>query len=288
MDKNNFAVFILTHKRANKVVTTDTLKRCGYTGKIIYIIDNQDPTEEEYFAKFGKENVYVFDKLKAAEMTDTMDNEQHQRGVVFARNIVWTVAEELNIDYFIVLDDDYSEFRHLTNPKGKAQHKSISNLDKIFAAMTEFLIVSNALTVCMGQGGDYIGGVGYEKPKRKAMNSFVCAKDRPFKFLGRINEDVNMYVSLGHQGKLMFSIMKIALNQIMTQTNSGGLTELYLDSGTYVKSFFSVVCHPSGVKVAMLRGQQHSRLHHRVSWDRTAPCIISETYKKAVINNATS
>lgn len=280
MDKNNFAVFILTHNRANKVITTDTLRKCGYTGKIYYIIDNQDPSQTDYKLKYGEENIYIFDKLVAAKITDTMDNETHQRGVVFARNIVWKVAEDLGIDYFIVLDDDYSEFRHLTNQLGKAEHKSIKNLDKIFKSMTEFLIVSNALTVCMGQGGDYIGGTGFEKPKRKAMNSFVCAKDRPFKFLGRINEDVNMYVTLGHKGKLMFSIMKIALNQIMTQTNSGGLTELYLDSGTYVKSFFSVICHPSGVKVAMLRGQQHARLHHRVDWNKTTPCIIEQIYKK--------
>jgi hypothetical protein len=281
MDYNNFAVFILTHNRASKVITTETLRRCGYTGTIYYIIDNQDPSQQEYIEKFGKEYVYVFDKLKVAEITDTMDNETHQRGVVFARNVVWTVAEELGIDYFIVLDDDYSEFRHLTNHIGQAQHLSIRNLDRIFRAMTEFLQVSNAKTVCMGQGGDYIGGIeGKEKPKRKAMNSFVCSRERPFKFLGRINEDVNAYITGGHRGELYFSIMKIALNQIMTQTNSGGLTELYLDSGTYVKSFFSVMCHPSGTKVAMLRGQKHSRLHHRVDWNRTVPCIIPETYSK--------
>ena len=280
MHKNNFAVFILTHNRANRVITADSLRKCGYTGRIVYVIDNQDPSQNEYQLTYGQENVYVFDKLAAAQITDTMDNETHQRGVVFARNIVWQVAEDLNIDYFIVLDDDYSEFRHLTNNLGKSQHKSIRNLDRIFESMTEFLIVSNSLTVCMGQGGDYIGGVGYEKPKRKAMNSFVCARDRPFKFLGRLNEDVNMYVTLGHRGQLMFSIMKIALNQEMTQTNSGGLTELYLDSGTYVKSFFSVMCHPSGVRVAMLRGRRHSRLHHRIDWDKTAPCILEQIHKK--------
>jgi hypothetical protein len=278
--KHNFSVFILTHNRANKVLTTKALRKSGYTGRIIYVIDNQDPSQEEYKNKFGETDVYVFDKLKAAEMTDTMDNESHQRGVVFARNIVWQIAKELDIDYFIVLDDDYSEFRHLTDAKGKAHHKNIKNLDKIFEAMTDFLIVSNAITVCMGQGGDYIGGVGFERPKRKAMNSFVCAKDRPFKFLGRINEDVNMYVTLGHTGKLMFSIMTIALNQMITQTNSGGLTELYLDSGTYVKSFFSVMCHPSGVKVKMLRGNKHQRLHHSINWNNTVPCIIEPIYKK--------
>ena len=37
---NNFAVFILTHGRADNVKTHDSLKRCGYTGKIYILIDN--------------------------------------------------------------------------------------------------------------------------------------------------------------------------------------------------------------------------------------------------------
>lgn len=277
--KHNFAVFILTNKRPEKQYTTETIRDLGYTGPIYYIIDDQDPTQQDYINLYG-DQVYIFDKLEAHTMTDTMDNQQHQRGVVFARNIVWKIAEELKIDYFIVLDDDYTLFRHLCDNNNRPIYKKIDNLDKIFQAMTDFLIVSGAKTICMGQGGDYAGGNGWEKPKRKAMNSFVCATDRPFKFLGRINEDVNAYVSLGCRGDIFLSIMKIGLNQHLTQTNTGGLTELYLDSGTYVKSFFSVMCHPSGVKVSTLRGSQHTRLHHKINWKQTTPYIIREGYKK--------
>ena len=48
------AVFILTHNRANHVVTTKTLIDSGYTGEIFYVIDDEDPSEEVYRQFYGK------------------------------------------------------------------------------------------------------------------------------------------------------------------------------------------------------------------------------------------
>lgn len=72
--------------------------------------------------------------------------------------------------------------------------------------------------------------------KRKAMNSFICSVDRPFSFMGRINEDVNTYTNLGRCGELFMTIGAVQLGQKQTQKNSGGMTELYLDSGAPIYS----------------------------------------------------
>lgn len=37
--------------------------------------------------------------------------------------------------------------------------------------------------------------------------------------------------------------------QMQTQKNAGGMTETYLESGTYLKSFYSVMYAPSCVKL---------------------------------------
>ena len=111
------------------------------------------------------------------------------------------------------------------------------------------------------------------------MNSFFCKTDRPFKFYGLINEDVNMYVLNGSRGELYFTSTLVGLNQAQTQANSGGLTTIYLELGTYVKSFYSVLYHPSSVKVAEMQ-TTHKRLHHKVSKDLTYPKIIEERWKK--------
>ena len=46
-----------------------------------------------------------------------------------------------------------------------------------------------------------------------------------------------MYVTLGSRGEKIFSVTDASLIQKETQANAGGLTDIYLDVGTYVKSF---------------------------------------------------
>ena len=64
---------------------------------------------------------------------------------------------------------------------------------------------------------------------------------------------------------------------------AGGMTEAYLDSGTYVKSFYSVMYSPSSVKISTIEDPRspHCRIHHSISWERTAPKIIRQSAKKA-------
>ena len=141
------------------------------------------------------------------------------------------------------------------------------------------------LTLAIGQGGDYIGGEKATRfndgiqPMRKAMNSFICSVDRPFQFVGRINEDVNTYVLQGSRGGVFLSILQIGLDQLETQSNSGGMTELYLDAGTYVKSFYTVMYCPSCVVVSAM-GTAHRRLHHHIKWRYAVPKILRESVKK--------
>ena len=139
------------------------------------------------------------------------------------------------------------------------------------------------LSICMGQGGDYVGGIKsslwMHQFKRKAMNSFLVDTDRLFKFYGRINEDVNTYTMLGNKGGLFFTVADISLTQTQTQSNNGGMTDVYLDNGTYVKTFYSVICSPQAVKVGLM-GPSHLRMHHKINWNYCTPKILNEKYKK--------
>ena len=84
------------------------------------------------------------------------------------------------------------------------------------------------------------------------MNSFVCSTDKPFKFFGGLNEDVNTYLVLGKKGDLFFTTHLASLKQKQTQKINGGMSEAYNKNGTYVKSFYSVLCSPSSVKIYIL------------------------------------
>jgi hypothetical protein len=280
---NNFAAFILTHGRPDNVYTFDTLRKHGYTGKIFIIIDNEDKTANQYINKFGNENVIIFDKLEISKTFDEADNFENRKTIIYARNACFKIAEDLNIKYFIQLDDDYTEFyfRLFIN---KAIVKPTINLDLIFDKFIKYYKSINAKSICFSQGGDYIGGLDngkeiYRFSKRKAMNTFICSTDRQFKFLGRINEDVNTYTYYQSLGNLFLTIPFCSIKQKQTQKTSGGMTEIYLLSGTYIKSFYSIIFQPSAVKIKIMNAS-HKRIHHSINWNNSVPCIISDKYKK--------
>ena len=274
--RTDFCAFILSHGRASKVRTYELLRKCGYSGDIRIVIDNEDSTAGEYFERYGEE-VIMFNKPFIANTFDSCDNSDNRKTIVYARNACFDLAKELGYTYFIELDDDYYYFG-MRKPNESACY--IYDLDKVFSLLVEYLESSPIKSIAFAQGGDHIGGFdGSVMVKRKAMNSFICSVNKPFKFIGRINEDVNTYVHCGGLGDIFLTIMSLQLDQKDTQSNGGGMTDVYVDSGTYVKSFYSVMTNPSCVKIKPM-GVSSKRLHHAISWDNTVPCIIDEKYKK--------
>ena len=283
MINNNFAVFILTFGRPDNIKTYKTLDRFGYTGKKYLICSTDDKKLDKYKSKY-KDEVISFNKDDIE--FDIGDNFDDKRVVVYARNACFDIAKKLGITYFLQMDDDYTDFSYRFDDKlyynqGRGY---INNVDDIFIALLKFYKSIPAKSIAMSQNGDWIGGdqSGMAKKltlKRKCMNSFFCSTERPFEFMGRINEDVNAYTSLGALGNLFFTIPNVSLKQTDTQTNEGGLTDIYLSQGTYVKSFYSVLFSPSSVKVSVLN-TENARLHHRVSWNNAVPKILNEKYKK--------
>lgn len=279
---NNFCVFILTHGRPEKVITLETLKKLGYNGNVYLVIDNEDNTLDEYYKKYGHDKVIMFDKLKISKEFDTGDNFDDRRTIVYARNACFKIAKDLGYKYFLELDDDYTSFMFRFIENNKLKSREPKNINKIFESMIKFLQCDKITTVAFAQGGDFVGGVNGQfnkKVLRKAMNSFFCDVDKPFKFVGRINEDVNTYTSLGQRGVVMLTITDFMLNQLQTQSNKGGMTDVYLASGTYLKSFYSVMYSPSCVKVAIMN-TENKRIHHKVNWNNCSPKILNEKWKK--------
>lgn len=273
--RDDFAAFILTHGRADRVDTYKTLRNCGYTGKVYIVIDDEDKTADEYRKRYGKE-VLQFGKAEIAKTFDEGDNFNDRRAIIYARNACFNLAREVGVKYFVELDDDYHWFGYRFD-KGY----TIRSLDDTFSKLVEFLEATPTDSIAFSQGGDHIGGADSPiKLKRKAMNSFVCSTEKPIQFFGRINEDVNVYTNGTRRGILFFTLTSIQLNQKETQTKSGGMTDIYLNSGTYIKSFYTVMYAPSCTKISTM-GRFNQRLHHSINWNATAPCIIREEYKKA-------
>lgn len=287
MENNNFAVFILTHGRPNNVKTYKTLKKCRYTGKIYFIVDNEDKTIEQYQNNFGIENVKIFNKKAMADKVDEGNNFDERRTITHARNACFKIAKEIGITYFIQLDDDYTSFDFRIDTQiseNCGTIKPIKNINIVFNMLLNYYKKIPALSIAFAQGGDFIGGINngkgsYRFNKRKCMNSFICSTERPFQFVGAMNEDVNTYTTQQSRGEIFFTIPFVSLTQTATQSNKSGITDMYQRFGTYCKSFTTVMMHPSGSRVAMMNSS-HQRIHHSIKWINTTAMIISENYKK--------
>jgi len=281
----NYAVFILSHGRPDNVITYQTLRKCGYTGRIFIIVDDEDKTINEYKKRF-KNEVIVFSKAAYANKFDIMDNFSGNKVIVFARNACYDIARELGLDYFFEYEDDYTNFQYRFVDGDALRGRTIRKLDEVLDLMIDCLNDTKATTIAFSQGGDFIGGAGAFKNnifKRKAMNSFVFKVNTnpadDLLFIGRMNDDVNTYLTQGKIGKLFFQTANLNLVQLTTQSNSGGNTEAYKSFGTYVKSFYSVIAEPSCCKIDLM-GRTNKRIHHKIKWNNAVPKIINESFKK--------
>ena len=115
--------------------------------------------------------------------------------------------------------------------------------DDTFSRCCKRNIGGGSCAIAFAQGGDFVGGVKKKSANfnkrvlRKAMNSLFCRTDCPIEFRGTMNEDVTTYTTLGSRGNLFFTICDICVLQLPTQSLAGGMTEAYLESGTYLKTF---------------------------------------------------
>ena len=288
--REDFCAFILTHGRPYTVHTFRTLRTHGYTGRILIVIDDEDEAMGEYKRIFG-DDVLVFSKDEVGRYTDQFDNFSGRRSVLWARNACWGLARQVGYRYFIQLDDDFTGWGYRRRGKGHSLSSSvqeeyhewrISSLDAVFEALARLIETTPVQTIAFSQGGDHIGGAEKRlRFRRKAMNSFVCSTERPFLFRGRFNDDVTTYTFLGRAGGLFFTDMQLELHQLQSQLNPGGMSEAYLDFGTYVKSFYTVMAAPSCATIAPIGGagsgaaHPNTRLHHRINWDKAVPLILT-------------
>lgn len=281
--KKKYAVFILTHKRPDTQITVRSLKKSGYTGKIYFVCDVDDPTLGRYRELYG-ENVLTFSKKSYLGKFDLMTNVVKFNAVVYARNAVYDLAKGLGLDFVVVMDDDYSVFNFSIGIAGHYQRSKVYDMDRLIRMHLRFLVEADLDTVAFAQGGDFVGGWGSNvvksrfRPLRKAMNVFFFRVDRPVEFNGLINEDSVMGVQLAAAGRRVLTNTLIQIEQTATQQAAGGLTDIYRDSGTYQKSFYTLLASPSSTKVMYLRSV--GRVHHVIDGDAAYPKFISEKHKR--------
>ena len=280
MSKNSFAVFIVTYGRPKEQITLETLRKQGYTGDIYAIVDNTDDTVEqlkkEHYNDF--KDIIVFDKEEYYKNTDTMDNFHNLKTVVYARNFCLDIAKKLNLEYFMMTDDDMKTVSFRVVKDNKLIGKKVKSLDKVFEAMLKLL--NNKQIYCLGFGnaGSYIGGLNGKYKKKMDIGSYnvYFLKNGDMRFRGTSDEDATFYVDNVKIGNMCYLVLDVGYDSYERGSNKGGLSEMYKELGTYVRSFYAVIANPAVFKLYLRK----NKFEIKKSFNSIAPKLLNERWKK--------
>ena len=276
--RDDFAVFILTHGRANSQKTLRTIQNCGYTGKIYLIVDDEDEQQDEYIRLYG-DKVKRFSKRKIENHFDTMTNRKEYRSVVYARNAAYQIANNLGIRWIFMCDDDISNLQYRVLRGKSLKGVKIQDIDSLFELMAGIMEAGRLVIFGFSQAGAFIGGANQmylSGHQRKVAQAFMLDASNPIEFRGIFNEDLQVAIDAGVQGRVAMSTMLVSIQSPVRTTNRGGLHDLYEANSTYTPCFYTVMADPNVASIAEKDGEFKLRLNHSAF----APLILNERWRK--------
>lgn len=261
--------------------TAQTLTKMKYPGEWFIVCGNNDETLEQYLANWGEEHVKVFDWYDEVKHTDTMDNfgfDDMPSGACPVRNATAEISRRRGERRHWQFDDDYTGFQVFDAKTGKRPHCEGQKLAECMEDIAEFAdrcglsncgFPPSTIETCKD------GALGLARRVFNAHN-LPSGGELFVPWRARLNDDLINAVNVWRTGRSELSVKCIAMNMPPTQSESGGLTDIYRDEGTVRKTAYAVMAAPGQVKLV----DRFGRYHHAADWKRIVPKIISDEYRK--------
>lgn len=260
--------------------TAATLERIGFPGEWFIVCGNNDEALPEYQARWGG-RVLVFGWYEQVESTDPMDGygfEGMASGACPVRNATAEISRRRGELRHWQLDDDYTGFQVFDARTGKRPKCDGEALHRAMLALARFAHACG-LSNC-GFPPSTIetakeGALGVGKRVFNAHNlPSGGALFEPWR--GRMNDDLINALNVWRHGGVELSVKCLAMNMPPTQSEGGGLTELYRDEGTVRKTAYAVEACPAAVRLV----ERFGRYHHAVDWGCVVPKIVSGRFAR--------
>ena len=280
--REDFAVFICTHGRPNKQLTLNTLRNCGYTGKIYLVLDDTDSTIQQYIDIYGTDNILVFDKNYFINTCYKGSSENVYKCILYAKAAVEFIAKDMGLKSFVIADDDIIKFRFRYIENNKLCSTPVSNLNGVLDLYIDYLLDSNITTLGFGTVHTYIGGIkgltAYNLTNRRFTYNFILRNaEKPVTWYSEMNEDSITPVLMGLSGQVWLQLPFVQLDMLPCRAgSSGGMSEVY-SSMTEFKQFSYFILHtPSCVSLL----KRYGKYTHAFDRNKTFVKIISDKFKK--------
>lgn len=277
---SKFAVFIITHGRPNNQYTYQTLRNCGYTGDIYFVVDSMDRTVIELEYKHPGVPTYTFLKSRYME-----DSEKILDGVsssaLFARNACEDFAQSLGIDVFAVFDDDITGLRYRWLEDGKIRSLCVqSGLDEVFKLYASFILEHDIMTTSFAHVMFYVGGANNLAERisnlRDTYQIHIRNAKHPVDWLSVINEDIITEIDSSKKGNIWWSLPFVVYDAQAMNDNGGGNKEYYETISATTRALLATVVCPNCCSV----GYSHGKIRILQNRKASYPMIISGRYKK--------
>ena len=272
-------VFIPSYHRPNNIKTVKYLSNIGWDmNKVTVFVDSETDDIDDYRATavdYGF-NVHVFDMDEARRRYDYVHRASvSRRSAGQARNMFQDYARSIDIDFYLVMDDDTEHFVTFMQ-----RHKIRDNdiVRRSFCAIERLMRKRKIGVMAFSQTGDYIGGYQPKLFLRKVMNTTFYLL--PYIYRGERgvqDDDTSMFTGIINEGLFTGSANHgIVLQQVQSATQEGGLTDLYNECKLLNKALVTVIQFPSAI-VAEYQELNGGRLHHRIQYKYLGPVIIKGT-----------
>lgn len=271
---NDFAIFILSHNRADKIDTLSMLEKYKYSGKLYVVISEDNNQIGEYIKVVkGRATLLIFDKQDYLDIDTHMGSDNPMLGVaLYARNFVVQKAKQMRLKHYLMIDDDVTKLFFRYEDNGHLKQKEIKSINPILSSMIDFLDCSTHIGgLSSARDGGYFGGLkgNFAKGLTRKLNSFALLKTtEDWNFCSALLDDEATYIK--NYNRLFFTIWGVSHDTPPISSNGGGITydksPYYLYSFTYILRPSAIVMRPWGKDM--------------VSYTKLLPKIISDRWKK--------
>lgn len=277
---NDYAVFIISHKRP-EVETLKALEKLNYTGDYFIVIDDADPTIEEYKSRYG-EHILIFSKEEILQETDTIDNAKILTSATYARNYCIKAAREKGYKYLVNLDDDIKSFGLRYSQNEKLLTAKIKDIGRVFEIYIEFMESAKFTCTAFIMSGRLIGGLNNPLVKNcfysRPTNCLIMRSSTPL-FKSIVCEDVVYALDNNEKGFLTYGLMPIVITagKPCTGNSGGGMAEYYSTQKEYTQFFHIKIIKPTAVSLKICSS---GKVKVRFDEKYFLPKILSEELKK--------
>lgn len=246
-------VFIPSYHRADNLKTVKYLEKIDYDMKHVYVFIDDEADDRERYKAVAKQygfHLVVFDMTEARKRFDYVHRASvSRRSAGQARNMFQDYAKKKGIERYVVMDDDTKEFQFRV--KGVYVHTaSGETVKRTFEMIAEMM-------------------------RRKVMN--VTFYDTRFIYRGERgvqDDDTSQFTGVLNEGLFTGSLADgINLQQTVSATAKGGLTDLYNECKLYNKAMVTPIQYPSAIR-AERQVMNGGRIHHRIDYRYLAPKLM--------------